>query len=59
MGGNRPGVDTAIYGFLRRIPTGVLWLIVLLWSLPTLGLAVNSFRTRDNQRNAGWWNVWA
>ena len=58
MSGDRPSVDTAIYGFLRRIPTGLLWLIVLVWSLPTLGLAVNSFRTRDNQRGAGWWNVW-
>ena len=58
MSGDRPGIDTAIYAFLRRIPTGMLWLIVLLWSLPTLGLAVNSFRTRDNQRGAGWWNVW-
>ena len=58
MPGSRPSIDTAIYGFLRRIPTGVLWLIVVLWSLPTLGLAVNSFRTRDNQRGSGWWNVW-
>ena len=58
MSSSRPSVDTAIYGFLRRIPTGVLWLIVVLWSLPTLGLAINSFRTRDNQRGSGWWNVW-
>ncbi len=46
-----------VYGFLRRIPTGILWLIVLVWSLPTLGLFLNSFRSRDSQRGSGWWTV--
>ena len=44
-----------LYGFLRGIPTGVLWLIVVVWSIPTLGLFVNSFRSRDGQRGTGWW----
>ena len=39
------------------MPTGILWLIVLVWSLPTLGLFVNSFRSRDAQRSSGWWTV--
>lgn len=47
-----------IYRFLRAIPTWVLWVLVGLWLSPTLGLLVNSFRTRDHQRNGGWWNVW-
>ena len=44
------GVGDRVYGFLRAIPASVLWLIVVIWSMPTLGLLVNSFRTRDAQR---------
>ncbi|HSL73600.1 MAG TPA: carbohydrate ABC transporter permease [Ilumatobacteraceae bacterium] len=55
--GGSGGVIDRVYGFLRRIPTGVLWLIVIVWSLPTLGLFVNSFRSRDAQRSSGWWTV--
>ena len=51
------GVVDRIYGFMRSIPTWVLWLIVLIWSLPTVGLFVSGFRTRDAQRNSGWWTV--
>ena len=52
-----PGLGSRIYGFLRSIPTWVLWLLVLLWTIPTLGLFVNSFRTRNAQRASGWWNL--
>ena len=31
------------------------WILVLMWTIPTLGLFVNSFRTRDAQRESGWW----
>ena len=51
------GVVDRIYGFMRSIPTWVLWLVVLIWSLPTVGLFVSGFRTRDAQRNSGWWTV--
>ncbi|MDH3753384.1 MAG: carbohydrate ABC transporter permease [Acidimicrobiia bacterium] len=53
----RQGVGGVIYGFLRNIPTWVLWLIVMVWSLPTVGLFVNSFRDRDSQRATGWWSI--
>lgn len=52
------GVVSRVYGLLRAVPVWVLWLIVVIWSLPTLGLFVNSFRFRDAQRNEGWWNVY-
>ncbi len=46
-----------IYSFLRGIPTGVVWLIVIVWSIPSLGLFINSFRTRDAQISTGWWTT--
>ena len=52
-----PGKTGAVYRFLRSIPTWVLWLLVALWSIPTLGLLINSVRDRDQQRSSGWWTV--
>jgi alpha-glucoside transport system permease protein len=51
------GLISRIYGFLRSIPTAVLWLLVVLWSIPTVSIFINSFRTREAQRSAGWWTV--
>jgi len=50
------GVDR-VYRVLRAIPTWVLWLIVVIWSLPTLSVFINSFRTRDAQRSRAWWTT--
>ena len=55
--GNKSSLIDRAYNFLRSIPTGVLWILVVIWSIPTLGLLVNSFRSRDGQRNTGWWKV--
>jgi len=49
------GIIDRVYSFLRRIPSGLLWVIVAIWSLPTMGIFVNSFRNRDSQRNSAWW----
>lgn len=46
-----------IYGFLRSIPTWVLWIMVFIWSIPTIGLFVNSFRTQEAQGGSGWWSA--
>jgi alpha-glucoside transport system permease protein len=51
------GVGGALYRFVRSIPTWVLWLLVVVWSIPSVGLLINSFRTRDDQRTTGWWTV--
>lgn len=48
-------VGRAVYRFLRSIPTWVLWLMVIVWSVPTGSLFLNSFRHRDDQRASGWW----
>ena len=42
---------------MGSIPTWVLWIIVLLWTVPTLGLFVSSFRPVDEIRNSGWWTA--
>jgi len=46
-----------IYRRLRDIPTWALWFIVVVWTIPSFSLFVNSFRNRDAQRNDAFWNV--
>jgi alpha-glucoside transport system permease protein len=36
---------------------GVLTLIALIWTLPTIGLLVSSFRPGDEVTKTGWWTV--
>jgi alpha-glucoside transport system permease protein len=56
-GGFLGGFVNRTYGLLRAVPTWALWGLVVVWSIPTLGLFINSFRTRDAQRSSGWWTV--
>ncbi len=39
------------------IVNGLLALICLLWTIPTLGLLVSSFRPREDIATTGWWSV--
>jgi alpha-glucoside transport system permease protein len=36
---------------------GTLLLLVFLWTIPTLGIFVSSFRNRDDIQSSGWWNI--
>jgi len=40
---------------VRAIPAFILWLVVIVWATPTVGLFISGFRFRDAQRNSGWW----
>ncbi|MCK4801097.1 MAG: carbohydrate ABC transporter permease, partial [Anaerolineales bacterium] len=36
---------------------GALLLLVIIWTIPTLGLFISSFRTRFDIQTSGWWKV--
>ncbi len=39
------------------VVNGALLLLVFIWTIPTLGLLVSSFRTRFDIQTSGWWKV--
>ncbi len=48
------GLGSLIYRGLSRVP---MWAFAILWLVPSFGLALNSFRPRDAQRNSGFWRT--
>lgn len=36
---------------------GLLLLLVLIWTIPTMGIFISSFRQRGDIMSSGWWNV--
>ncbi len=36
---------------------GMLFLLVLVWTVPTLGILISSFRTRFDIATSGWWTI--
>ena len=55
--GIREGLGGRIHRRLAVVPTVVLWGLVVLWTLPSLGLLVSSFRAEDAVKRTGWWTV--
>ena len=51
---------TKLNQFFKRLPLHLAIIVmVLLWLIPTLGLFITSFRTREDVRNTGWWTAFA
>jgi alpha-glucoside transport system permease protein len=42
---------------IGSIPTAVLWGLVVLWTIPTLGMFVSSFRPELDVKTTGWWTA--
>ena len=54
----RPSLTEALIAQTRRGPIhAVLLIIGIIWLVPSVGLAVTSFRTRGDISAAGWWTV--
>ncbi len=51
------GVGSRMARLLAAIPTWILWLVVIIWTVPTIGLLVSSFRPPSAINNSGWWEA--
>lgn len=48
--------STALQRFLRAAPVRAIILVICtIWTLPTAGILVSSFRSANNIRSSGWW----
>ncbi len=56
-GGGVPTLGERIYQRLSDIPNWILWGLVVVWTIPSFSLFVNSFRDRDAQSNEAFWNI--
>lgn len=54
-----PGMRGVMKDGRRRSPLAMITmpLLVILWTLPTLGLLVTSFRTKEAAASSGWWTA--
>ena len=53
-----PPTGQRLRQLLGAVPTWVMWLIVVLWTVPTFGLFVSSFRKVNDINESGWWTAW-
>ena len=54
----RPSLTEALITLTRRGPVHAILLIIgIIWLVPSVGLAVTSFRTRGDISASGWWTV--
>jgi alpha-glucoside transport system permease protein len=54
-----PAVKAVRSAFSSPIATVVVMGIAILWTIPTFGLFVNSFRSKADAATTGWWNFFA
>lgn len=43
--------------FSSKIATTVVWIVTIIWTVPTLGLLVTSFKTNEKILNEAWWTT--
>ena len=70
---NEPGTEVVPVGAITyREPWGrsisrslsskwgriLVYLLVLLWTIPTFGILISSFRPEEDVKTSGWWNFW-
>ncbi|MDE2952028.1 MAG: carbohydrate ABC transporter permease [Chloroflexota bacterium] len=56
--GRRPSLTEALVALTRRGPVHAILLIIgIIWLVPSVGLAVTSFRTRGDISASGWWTI--
>ena len=42
--------------FSSKFATTIVWLITIIWTVPTVGLLVTSFKTDEKILNEAWWD---
>ena len=56
----RPSVGERLVGFLTSWAGRVtVFVVCLLWTIPTIGLLVSSLRPADDVRTSGWWTAFS
>ena len=59
QGADKPSPGGFSKGFVKAVSTLpgklTLWAIILLWTVPTFGLFVSSFRPKQKVQTTGWW----
>ena len=55
--GSKSAASAARDGLSGRTASAISLVIALLWTLPTFGLLVSSFRPETDAKTTGWWNV--
>lgn len=53
LAGHNPGRKL----FSSKIATTVVWIVTIIWTVPTLGLLVTSFKTNEKILNEAWWTT--
>jgi alpha-glucoside transport system permease protein len=53
----KSAASAAKEGLTGRLSSGVAILIAVLWTLPTIGLFVSSFRPEEKIKTTGWWKI--
>ncbi len=53
----RAAVGAVRSTFSSPIASAVVILVAVAWTIPTLGLLINSFRSKEDGATTGWWNI--